>query len=165
MADAPSQAAIYLARLAVTVVVVFIVLGFVWYGFSLEVHNRIWRNFADRLGGPMTFRFILQPSMALIAALHDGVKDARLGRSPYFWTILHDAKRRGERLGEGSVSTARIVLIALGMDVIYQYRVLNEFYPGEAVLVAMLLAFIPYVLLRGPIARLASNWVSRPQSN
>ena len=51
MADAPSQAAIYLARLAVTVVVVFIVLGFVWYGFSLEVHNRIWRNFADRLGG------------------------------------------------------------------------------------------------------------------
>ena len=36
----------------------------------------------------MTFRFILQPIMATIAALYDGIKDARTGRSPYLWTIL-----------------------------------------------------------------------------
>ncbi len=41
----------------------------------------------------MTFRFILQPVMAAIAALHDGIKDARLGRSPYFWTVAAPARR------------------------------------------------------------------------
>ena len=43
----------------------------------------------------MTFRFILQPVMAAVAALHDGIKDARLGRSPYFWTVA--AQRAGAR--------------------------------------------------------------------
>jgi hypothetical protein len=33
--------------------------------------------------------------------------------------------------------------------------VLKTFYPGEAVIVAAALAFVPYVLLRGPIARIA----------
>ena len=36
----------------------------------------------------MKFRFILQPSMAAIAAIRDGLKDARTGRSPYFWAIV-----------------------------------------------------------------------------
>ena len=38
----------------------------------------------------MAFRFILQPVMAAIFAIRDGMKDARAGRSPYFWTVLHD---------------------------------------------------------------------------
>jgi hypothetical protein len=33
--------------------------------------------------------------------------------------------------------------------------VLKTFYPGEAVIVAIALAFFPYLLLRGPIARVA----------
>jgi hypothetical protein len=41
------------------------------------------------------------------------------------------------------------------MDAIYQWIVLKTFYPGEAVIVAIGLAFFPYRLLRGPITRLA----------
>ena len=51
------------------------------------------------------------------------------------------------------------------MDMIYQYEVLRTFYPGEAVLMVLLLALIPYFVLRGPIARVARKWVSRPASN
>jgi hypothetical protein len=36
----------------------------------------------DRPGGPMAFRFILQPVMATIAAFRDGLKNRRTGRSP-----------------------------------------------------------------------------------
>jgi hypothetical protein len=50
------------------------------------------------------------------------------------------------------------------MDAIYQYVVLKTFYPGEAVIIALLLAFVPYILLRGPIARIARPWVSQPAS-
>jgi hypothetical protein len=137
----------------------FIVLGAVWYGFSSDVHARIWRDIVDRPGGPMSFRFVLQPAMAVLAALFDGIKDAKLNRAPYFWTVLSDPSKRGGRLREGIISTARISLLGLGMDILYQYKVLNTFYPGEAALIALLLAFIPYLLLRGPIARVARHWL------
>ncbi|WBJ99385.1 hypothetical protein [Methylocystis parvus] len=103
--------------------------------------------------------------MASIAALHDGVKDAKLDREPYFWTVLNDSERRSSRLRESVLSTARIILLGLGMDVIYQYKVLGAFYPGEGALVALLLAFIPYLLLRGPIARVARRWITRNLSS
>ena len=86
-----SRSAIILFRLAAALVVIMIALGAVWYGVSGEVWHRIWTDLLARPGGPMTFRFILQPAMAAVAALYDGIKDARLGRSPYFWTIMHDA--------------------------------------------------------------------------
>ena len=35
------------------------------------------------------------------------------------------------------------------MDAIYQARMLRRFYPDEAVIVALLLAFVPYLLIRG----------------
>jgi sulfatase modifying factor 1 len=156
--DAPSTTARAVAWAAVITTCAFIALGLIWYGFSAESYSRLWRDVMDRPGGPFSFRFILQPIMALIAALHDGVKDARLNRAPYFWTVLSDRTKSAGRLREGIVSTARIILLGLGMDAIYQNRVLDVFYPGEAALVAVLLAFIPYLLLRGPIARIARRW-------
>ncbi len=98
----------------------------------------------------MTFRFILQPIMAAFAALHDGMKDATSGRSPYLWTILVDSKERGGRLREGLIATARVILLGLCMDVIYQLVVLKTFYPGEAVIVALVLAFVPYLIPARP---------------
>ena len=53
------------------------------------------------------------------------------------------------------ISTARVLLLGLVMDTIYQIIVLKTFYPAEAAIVAIVLAFIPYLLLRGPIARIA----------
>ena len=109
----------------------------------------------------MKFRFILQPVMATIAALHDGMTDARIGRSPYLWTILTNRAHRAGRLREGLISTARVILLGLAMDTIYQIIVFKAFYPVETVIVAFLLAFVPYLLLRGPIARVAHWWRDR----
>jgi hypothetical protein len=64
-------------------------------------------------GGPMTLRFVLQPVMATIAALHDGIKDARRGRTPYLWTILTNSEKRGARLQEGLIATSRTILMGL----------------------------------------------------
>jgi hypothetical protein len=88
--------------------------------------------------------------MAGIAALHDGMADARLGRTPYMWSLLTRSSRWFGRLEEGGISTARVLLLGLIMDTIYQLIVLKTFYPAEAVIVAIVLAFIPYLLLRGP---------------
>lgn len=147
------------ARIAIGVALVFIALGLLWYGLSPESHARLWRDLFERPGGPMTFRFILQPIMAAIAAAADGFGDARLGRSPYFFSILSNPDERASRLTEGLNSTARIVLLGVGMDAIYQYRVFATFYPVEALIIAIALAFIPYLLLRGPAARIARWWM------
>jgi hypothetical protein len=143
----------------VVLAAVLIVLGFAWYGFSADVHHRIWRDIAERPGGPMSFRFLLQPTMAFIAALHDGIQDARVHRTPYLRAILRDPAQRGDRLREGLFATARLVLLGLGMDAIYQWRVLGTFYPGEALLITFLLAVVPYLLLRGPVSLIARRFV------
>ena len=147
-----------LAQLAMALMIAFVVLGAAWYGFSAEVRERIWQNLLDRPSGPMAFRFILQPIMATIAALYDGVKDARTGHSPYLWAILTNPAERGGLLREGLISTARVILLGLCMDAIYQFIEFKTFHPAEAVIVALLLAFVPYLLLRGPCARIARWW-------
>jgi hypothetical protein len=157
MTEPASKAEVRLARFVVVLMIAFIVIGAVMYGFTSEVRERVWQNLIDRPGGPMTFRFILQPVMAAIAALRDGMNDARLGRAPYLWALFFNPSERVGRLVEGVISTARILLLGLCMDVIYQAIVLKTFYPGEAVVVALTLAFLPYALLRGPVARIARS--------
>lgn len=160
MTGTAAKTRIVTARLVIGLVIAFAVIGVIWHGVSGEVWQRLWRDLLDRPGGPMTFRFILQPVMAAIAAWRDGVQDARAGRAPFLWTVMTQPADRGRRLHEGLTATARIILLGLGMDVVYQAVVLKAFYPGEAVIVAALLAFVPYLLLRGPVARIARKWGS-----
>jgi hypothetical protein len=122
---------------------------------------RVWSNLADRVGGPMTFRLILQPLMASLLAFRAGLRDAREGRPPFLWTILTDPVQRAGLLGEGWKAIARVFFLAVIMDVIYQLIVHRWAYPGEVVIVAILLAVVPYVLLRGPVNRLARRWRSK----
>ena len=109
---------------------------------------------------------MLQPLMAAIVAIRDGLRDARTGNAPYFWTMVGNARERTRRLNEGLNATARIILLGLVMDAIYQGIVLRRFYPGDAVIVALLFAFVPYVMTRGLAPRIARRWgVATPLLN
>jgi hypothetical protein len=152
---------VILASVTAALIIALIICSIVLNGFSKETLLRAWHDIAERPSGPLSFRFILQPIMAALAALHDGVADARVGRSPYFWTVITDPVNRRDRLREGFTSTSRILLLGLIMDAIYQSTEFKAFYPGEMVAVAFLLAFLPYLLLRGPVARVASWWMSK----
>lgn len=159
MAETAAKGLTPLARLALALVIIFLLVGFYWYGFDAETRNRMWEQLVDRPTDKMKFRFFLQPVMSGLAAFREGVQDARLGRAPYFWSLLTHPDDRLERLSEGLVSTARVILLGLAMDLVYQWLALGTFFPGEAVIVALALAFLPYVLLRGPFGRLARIWV------
>jgi hypothetical protein len=161
MTEAVSRSKLFIARLVVVLVVAFAVAGLVYYGFSGEVRARIWQNLLDRPGGSMAFRFILQPVMATIAAVLDGIKDARIGRAPFLEAVLTDPAKRAGRLHEAVIATARIILLGLVMDGIYQFIEFKTFHPAEAVIIALLLAFLPYIALRGPISRVARRWFRR----
>ena len=107
----------------------------------------------------MVFRFFLQPTMATIAAVMGGMKDARLGRTPFMQTVLTNPAERAGRLNEAMVDTSRIMLLGLVMDGIYQYIEFDTFHPAEAVIITLLLALLPYLVLRGLVARGARRWV------
>ena len=154
-----SKSKTLLARLVIVLLIAFVLVGLGLYGLSLEVLERIWHNMIGRTGGPMTFRFILQPVMATIAACLGGVKDARTGRTPFLWTVVNVPAKRAIRLNEAMIATARIILLGLIMDTIYQFIEFKQFHPAEAVIIALLLAFLPYVLVRGLTARVARRWV------
>ena len=158
MTDAEPQKLSFLAKLIVALILALIVAGIVWHGVSIPTFRRIWHDLVARPDAPMRFRFILQPLMVATIAIRHGLNDARTGRSPYFWTMLGNPSERAQRLNEGLNATARIILLGLVMDAIYQVILLGQFYPAEAVIVALLFAFIPYVVMRGPAARIARRW-------
>jgi hypothetical protein len=122
------------------------------------------RQFADFIGwlsGPLQLRLFLQPGMALLLGIRDVLKDFHANQPPYFWSIFTTPSRRMELVKNGLKSVAKVMVSAIVMDAIYQFVVLRWFYPGEASLVVFVLAFVPYLLIRGPVNRMAKWWASR----
>ena len=108
-----------------------------------------------RVTGPMKFRLVLQPAMALFLAIRDGLKDAREGRPAYFWALFSNRDDRWAMLKDGWKAVGKVFILAMVLDAIYQIIERHWVYPGQAVLVAIILAIIPYLLLRGPVNRIA----------
>ena len=117
---------------------------------------RIAHNLVARVTGPMKFRLLLQPAMATFFAIRDGLADARVSKPPYFWGLFTGQGERGTMLKNGWKSIGKVFVLATVLDVIYQLIEHRwTVYPGEAVLVAIILAIVPYLVIRGPVNRIA----------
>ena len=118
----------------------------------------IWMRFLDnmvaRVSGPMKFRLLLQPTMAMIFAIRSGLKDARAGRSPFLWTLLTEESSRAYLLQDGWKSVGKVFVLALVLDVVYQLIVARFVFPLETLITAILLAIVPYLIVRGLVTRL-----------
>ncbi len=119
------------------------------------IWERVGTQLIARVSGPMKFRLVLQPCMAAFFAIRSGLADAKTGRSPYFWTMVSDPKARAELLRDGWKSVGKVFILAIVLDVIYQIIELHFVYVGEAIIVAFILAILPYVILRGIVTRIA----------
>jgi hypothetical protein len=120
--------------------------------------QRIIGNLFARLDGPLHFRIVFQPLMATIFAIIDGVKDAKSGKPLYSWTVLTDPEHRRALLKDGWKRVGKIFILAIVLDVVYQLKVHSTVYPGETLIVALTLALLPYLALRGPINRVVRLW-------
>ncbi|EAQ33769.1 hypothetical protein NB311A_08874 [Nitrobacter sp. Nb-311A] len=159
--DASSPKTSYFTWGVFGLTVALLVVGIARHGFSLDVQQRFWTDMFARVGGPMTFRFFLQPTMAAIAALHDGLKDARQRHKAFFWARWFDRTQQTGRLREGITSVSRVLLLGVCMDVIYQFKEQDAFYPAEAAVVAILLAVVPYFVFRWIVETVVRRWFSR----
>ncbi len=109
-----------------------------------------------RLDGPLHFRFFLQPIMATLFAFRDGRIDAQQGRTPYGWSILTNPEHRQFLLKDGWKGISKVFILALVLDLVFQFVVWRALNLKTAFIVACLLSIVPYVLLRGLFNRLIS---------
>ena len=121
-----------------------------------------WQEIVARPDGPFAMRFYLQPAMAAFFAIRDGLKDSRAGKPAYFWDLFSsDKSSRRKLIRHGWKSVGKVFVIATILDVVYQLIVLRAIHPLQALLVATMLAIVPYIIFRGPINRLAKAATNR----
>ncbi len=130
--------------------------------FITDMIIRGWDNFLARPDGAVNLRFYIQPTLASIIAIRAGLKDARIGRPAYLWKAITNREHRAELLRGGWKDMRMPFLIACVLDAIYQIITHRWIYPLEMLFTATLLALVPYLLLRGPVNRLASAFSRNP---
>jgi len=126
-----------------------------------EIFARIWENLYARFTGPMNLRLIMQPTFATILAIRAGLRDAQQNREPFLWGVLWNPGHRRELLRQGWKDVGKIFLLATILDVVYQLIVHRRIYTLELLITAASLAIVPYVLVRGPISRIAKVFDAR----
>jgi hypothetical protein len=109
-----------------------------------------------RLTGPGRFRFVLQPSIAVILGIRGGLADARAGRPPYLYDVIVHRGRRRELLKGGFDTVVNVMLMGILMDAVFQWVILGVSHPGAALVIGPLLIGVPYA-----IARALSNRAAR----
>ena len=115
--------------------------------------STFWTDFIARFDGPMHFRLFLQPLMAIVFAIRDGSRDAREGRSAYLWSLATDPAQRLYLVRSGWKGISKVFVLAFVLDVAYQFLEWHGLKPLQALMTAVVLAVIPYAILRGPVNR------------
>jgi hypothetical protein len=128
---------------------------------------RVWDNLIARTEGPMHLRFVIQPAVSIYFAIQAGRLDAKTNTIPFLWRFVTAKGKRKAVAKEGWKHSGKIFMMGLAMDLVYQAVVIyklgteENFYPLESIIVAFLLAIVPYVLIRGPLSRLITLYVSK----
>jgi len=122
-----------------------------------EVFNRVWENLIGRSAGPLNFRLLIQPMVATLIAIRAGLKDAREGRPAFLWAALSNPSYRPELLRQGWKDVGKVFILAMVLDSIYQLIVHRGVYVLELLITAIVLALVPYVLIRGPVNRITRS--------
>jgi hypothetical protein len=120
-----------------------------------EFFSQTWEMLIGRHQGPFAFRFILQPLSAAFIAFRAGLRDARAGRPAYGWQVLTNRAARLDLLRQGWQELTRVFAFAVIVDLVYETIVFHRLYPGQSLLVAAVLALLPYPLIRGLVNRIA----------
>jgi hypothetical protein len=108
-----------------------------------------------RFGGPLNFRLVVMPTVVTLLALRADWKDAREGRPAFLGAFITDPVERRRLFRSALKDIGRVFIVAIVLDTAYQLMVFRWVYPGEVLVVAVVCAIVPYVLVRGPITRIA----------
>jgi hypothetical protein len=122
-------------------------------GFYLLSRDFV-EDIPKRLIGPGKFRFILQPLVATILGIRNGLADARAGQPPYLWGMVSRRELRKQFARSAFQTLANLLLMGILLDSVFQWLILGVSYPGAALVVGPVLIVAPYTAARGLSNRL-----------
>jgi hypothetical protein len=127
-------------------------------GFYL-FSRMFFEDLPGRLTGPGRFRFLLQPTMAILLGVRAGRLDAAAGRAPFLQALLLHGGRRAGLVRDALRNVGNLVLIGIILDSVIQWLILGVSYPGAALVVGPVLITVPY-----SVARALANRATRARS-
>jgi hypothetical protein len=108
-----------------------------------------WDGIWHELSTAGRFRLIIQPALAIVLGIRIGVADARAGHAPFLARLVRSPHERWS-LVRGSIGQAAVPLtLALVMDCIFQYLALGRVRLLAALVVGILLVWLPFSSVRG----------------
>ncbi len=96
--------------------------------------------------------------MAIFLAVKAGLRDAKAGKPAYLWSVFTVPSHRTELLHEGWKDVMKVFILAIALDFAFQLIQFKWIYPGESLVVAFGLAIVPYLIVRGPVNRIARRF-------
>jgi hypothetical protein len=111
-----------------------------------------------RFDGPLNIRLFLQPCIAAVLGYLDGTRDAKNGAPPYVWSMTNvSGLERKELIKHGWARIGKVFILAFALDCAFQYAVHKSIHIAPAILIAFILAILPYLAFRGIINRMKSR--------
>ncbi len=131
-----------------------------------DLAQRVVEGVVERLTGPMSLRFFVQPAVALILGWRDGRLDAKAGSRPFVFALISKPQHRKAALRSALATLITPIAVGTIMDAIAQYLIFERILLSVALLVGTFVMGVPYALSRGVttrITRLARARRSRAQ--
>ncbi len=108
-----------------------------------------WDGIVRDLTGKGQFRLFLQPLMAILLGVRFGLSDAKNGASPFVRRMVESKDERWRLLGRSIRYVWMPLSLALVMDGVLQYVTLGRIRVLAALLVGILLVWLPFAIARG----------------
>src|SRR5262249_44838702 len=96
---------------------------------DLDVVERFAEHLSARGAGPLVLRLALQPTVAAILAVRDGLRDAAAGRPAWLWAVVRDGDQRAALVRHAWRSIAKVFGVAMVLDAVFQLAVFRWLYP------------------------------------
>jgi hypothetical protein len=93
--------------------------------------------------------------MALVLSTLDGVRDAKAGRHLYLLSLIREPANRTKYIKEGWRSIGKVFIIAVILDLVFQLVYMSQLNLLGSLITGLILALLPYLLLRGPVNYIA----------
>lgn len=94
-----------------------------------EALRRGLENLIARSEGLMSFRLIVQPTVAILFAIRAGLRGARNGQPPFLWTVFSNASHRHELLHQGWKDVGTVFVVSLILDSTIRSLCIRAFTP------------------------------------
>ena len=127
----------------------------------MELDRSFGEGLEARMTGPGKGRFILQPLIAIVLGVRDGIADAKQGKPPYFIRVLFKSERKLYVLKTSIKSIATPLTVGIVLDMILQWVIFQGVYLLPAIIAGTILVAFPYAVARGLSNRVARRWLDR----